>query len=88
VTAEPTPEDRVEARRRMRAASWDPEAENVDLIAQALADGREQALQPFRELFAGGPDTVCRTAYPDGVESVVVPMEDLRAAFTAAGDPS
>ena len=43
----------------------------------------KQILTPFEALFAGGPDTACRTTWPEGVECVEVPMADLRAAFDA-----
>lgn len=32
-------------------------------------------------LFSGGPDTSCRTTWPNGVECVEVPMADVREAF-------
>jgi len=68
------------------------------LVAEALAAaerrGEERAREPFRRLFAGGPDTTCRTTWrqatvPGGrIECVEVPLDDLRAAFAEAGDPS
>lgn len=32
-------------------------------------------------LFCGGPETSCRTTWPNGVECVEVPMEEIRKAF-------
>jgi len=64
------------------------------LVPEAEERGRQRGVQPFRDLFAGGPDTACRTRHrPDGpygstVECVEVPLDDLRQAFTDAGDPS
>ena len=65
------------------------------------ADEREQALRPFEELFAGGPDTVCRTTWrrepgwslPGNTdpltECVEVPLDDLHEAFgRAAAGPA
>jgi hypothetical protein len=63
--------------------------------ADAVVEGREQALRPFRDLFAGGPDTPCRTTYRDEdvwngtarTECVEVPLDEVRAAFVEAGEP-
>lgn len=38
-------------------------------------------------LFAARPDTPCRTTWPDGIEHVEVPMDDLRAAFDPSTSP-
>lgn len=76
-------------------------APRVIRLAQLLADaeesGRERGVRPFRNLFSGGPDTVCRTVWDDSeavpalgigpTECVSVPLDDLRAAFVEAGDP-
>lgn len=77
----------------------DPQRQLVDAllpVVRRYADQRAaQVLAPFRELFAGGPDTVCRTAWrpalpgpgmhrPPSTECVEVPMEDLRDAFDRA----
>lgn len=64
----------------------------VARIAQALANARARGAKPFEELFAGGPDTVCRTTWRDEdvwngearTECVEVPMDELRAAFEEA----
>jgi hypothetical protein len=76
-----------------------------DLLADALLYVVEEiarrrvaaAVGPFRELFAGGPDTPCRTTWredparPDcsaaSIECVEVPVDALRDAFHRAGDP-
>jgi len=67
-------------------------------IAHAEERGRERGVRPFRDLFSGGPDTSCRTAWRreggyggrDTVttECVEVPLDDLRAAFDEAGEQS
>jgi hypothetical protein len=73
--------------RRLRAATADAEER-----------GRQRGVQPFRDLFSGGPDTSCRTTWrhtpgtpftPEGqVECVEVPLDDLRQTFADAGDES
>jgi hypothetical protein len=62
-------------------------------LAAAEERGRERGVRPFRDLFAGGPDTSCRTTwrfddrpYADRVECVEVPLDDLRAAFVETGE--
>lgn len=58
----------------------------ADRILDLLRDERAE-LQRWRELFAGGPDTPCRTtwredtSYPDmpKIECCEVPMSELRA---------
>jgi hypothetical protein len=67
-------------------------------IADAEDRGRQRGVRPFRDLFAGGPDTSCRTVYREHdsiasievgpTECVEVPLDDVRAAFVEAGDPS
>jgi hypothetical protein len=69
---------------------------SVDRVAERLDRIRSEAVRPFRELFSGGPDTSCRTAYrpsaaaPEcsaaSIECAEVPLDDLRAAFVEAGD--
>ena len=64
-------------------------APQIDRLADALteAQGRERRIDA---LFAGGPDTPCRTTWyqegcPDvypAIECVEVPMADLRAALS------
>jgi hypothetical protein len=54
------------------------------VLAPLVAEVRERAVEPFERLFSGGPDTACRTTYPDGIECVEVPMFDLREAFDTA----
>jgi hypothetical protein len=62
-----------------------------------MTDNQQRAakvLRPFEELFAGGPDTVCRTVWREDpgligepsneIECVEVPMADLRDAFDQA----
>jgi hypothetical protein len=67
----------------------------ITALETLLADERARALAPFERLFAGGPDTPCRTTWrPEGghigtallhnVECVEVPVDDLRAAFDEA----
>ncbi len=66
----------------------------LDVVAGALDETRTDTLRPFEELFAGGPDTACRTTWREdptisecsaaSIECVEVPMADLRAAFDAA----
>lgn len=65
-------------------------------LAEARAAGHAAALDPFAALFAGGPDTPCRTTWrrPPGhslpgnigltTECVEVPVDELRAAFDEA----
>jgi hypothetical protein len=48
------------------------------LLAQAAMAER------MRALFAGGPDTPCRTVWDEGIECVSVPMADLAAALGGA----
>lgn len=50
----------------------------------AGASDRTAPLRPLDLLFSGGPDTPCRTTWPEGVECVEAPMADLRAAFDQA----
>lgn len=68
----------------------------AEVIAAIEERGRERGVRPFRELFAGGPDTPCRTVYrPEeagagvwvNTECVEVPLDEVRAAFTEAGEP-
>jgi hypothetical protein len=54
---------------------------------QELAELRER-LARVEALFAGGPDTACRTTWPGGVECVEVPMAELRAALAPLGTDS
>lgn len=64
------------------------------LYLAGFKDGQTLALEPFRQLFNGGPDTACRTTWRDeglparyGVprtECVEVPLDELRAAFDKA----
>lgn len=51
------------------------------------AEKAERALERVQELFAGGPDTPCRTTWPDGIECVEVPMADLRDALDGPAAP-
>ena len=54
----------------------------------------QKVLRVFEDLFAGGPDTSCRTVWDESeaipalgvgpLECVSVPMADLRAAFDEA----
>lgn len=58
-------------------------------VAPLIEKERDRTLAPFKELFVGGPDTPCRTTWPnDGnagpIECVEVPMADLREAFDRA----
>ena len=64
-------------------------------LADAEERGRERGVAPFRDLFAGGPDTPCRTTYRDepvgegayvATECVEVPLDEVRAAFVEAGE--
>jgi hypothetical protein len=62
----------------------------AEVIAGRYVEGRDDARRPFEELFAGGPETVCRTVYRTGtveygLECVEVPIDDLRDAFETAG---
>jgi hypothetical protein len=71
----------------------------VDAVERLRAEGRDAALRPFEELFAGGPDTACATTWRREAgtlalsevsevpltECVEVPLDELRAAFDAAG---
>lgn len=52
-----------------------------DELAQLTA-----TTQAIARLFAGGPDTVRRTTWREGVECVEVPIADLRAAFLTVAD--
>jgi hypothetical protein len=80
--AQVTAADREKAAVLFRTARADHNhLRGEEAIAQALADERIQAREPFEQLFAGGPDTSCRTTWPDGIECVEVPITDLRAAF-------
>lgn len=100
-----TPEERqrlVALAREVVAPDHDGDLWRVDAAAQAIADaeerGRERGVRPFRDLFAGGPDTPCRTVWDESeavpalgigpTECVSVPIDDLRAAFDEAGEPS
>jgi hypothetical protein len=60
-------------------------------VAAAERRGAERALAPLNALFAGDPDTPCRTTYrrePGALdvrtECVEVPLDELRAAFDEA----
>lgn len=53
----------------------------VDAIARQRA---AEAVQPFEDLFSGGPDTACRTTWHGHLDCVEVPMADLRDAFARA----
>lgn len=65
-------------------------------IATARAEGHAAALEPFEALFAGDPDTPCRTTWRREpghslagsavplVECVEVPIDELREAFDEA----
>jgi hypothetical protein len=66
-----------------------------EVVAAVEERGRERGVRPFRDLFAGGPDTPCRTTYRRipgtldvSMECVEVPLDDLRAAFAEAGEES
>lgn len=79
--AEANPTARYVHPSRIRALVGESGAAALDRVrAEAKAD----ALRPLDLLFSGGPDTPCRTTYPDDVECVEVPMADLRAAFDLA----
>ena len=62
--------------------------ETLGLKEAALINGQLDRLQRIEQLFAGGPDTPCRTTWrkeihPDipAVECVEVPLDDLREAL-------
>ena len=62
--------------------------ETLGLKEAALINGQLDRLQRIEQLFAGGPDTPCRTTwrkenYPGipAVECVEVPLDDLREAL-------
>jgi hypothetical protein len=75
------------------------EPRRLALVAARLAEWETtieaQTRRPFEDLFAGGPDTSCRTVWDESeaipalgigpLECVSVPLDDLRAAFRAAG---
>jgi hypothetical protein len=93
---EPGDRDTAAARSILRRFGLHANASTTTALADAFArvreEGRDAAVRPFRELFAGGPDTSCRTVYRTGTveygrECVEVPLDDLRAAFVEAGDP-
>jgi len=54
------------------------------LMRAAKAEAKAQAIEA---LFAGGPDTPCRTTWPHGVECVEIPLDDLRAALATEVKP-
>lgn len=95
VTHEITDDDRTEARRRWRAASWDPDADNETVLAQALADARfagfaagleeradEAHLAGYAEGLADGVDKGKASGFREGAAA-------SRAVFEAlfAGGP-
>jgi hypothetical protein len=45
------------------------------------ATRQSETIGRVRDLFAGGPDTPCSTAWRDGVECAVVPLPALNAAL-------
>lgn len=55
--------------------------DNTIAILQRERAQAEAENTRIRRLFAGGPDTPCRTTWRYGVEYVEVPMSDLRRAL-------
>lgn len=49
-------------------------------------DSARETVRKVIALFAGGPDTPCRTTWPNGVECVEVPLDDLRKALSPDAD--
>lgn len=66
----------------------------AQIIADAELRGAEAALAPFHALFAGDPDTPCRTTWRSDsgyggrdtvrTECVEVPLDEVRATFDEA----
>ena len=83
-TNEPRAEAAEAEVERLTRECLDREATEVD--ARERLRRAEERLAGVEALFAGGPDTPCRTTWPDGVECVEVPMADLRRAFGIADD--
>lgn len=53
-------------------------ATEVRKTVSAQRDRLALRLAAIEALFAGGPDTACRTRWEDGIECVSVPIEALR----------
>lgn len=92
----PTPEDHRRAklvadRCRLDAAPWQLE-HLAAAIAEIRAEGHAAALAPFEALFAGEPDTPCRTTWRNEdvwngearTECVELPLDELRDTFDEA----
>jgi hypothetical protein len=69
----------------------------VRAVENLREEGRRRGVEPFRDLFSGGPDTPCRTTYRPELgaapelqvpptECVEVPLDEVRAAFVEAGE--
>lgn len=58
------------------------------LVPLEVALAALDRLAAVEALFAGGPDTSCRTVWQDGIECVSVPLGELRDALGAAVTPT